>query len=854
MARRRRASKRKSSGSQYTIEIIAFAAVVLLGVVGVNIYNMNAGEAEEDATAAPVESPAPQAVTGGDAAEETPALPAPEETVTDDDIPAADEEEMIPPAEEEPLEIPAEVEPEEDATPEPAPAEATDEGDGDARHIPAPKPQRTHAAAGRYNRAPKPVNNLPDSIRKVVGKRPFRELEKTVQEQMKALGELSPTNPAHLHAAMLCELLRCTGADVMDTWAGQDRRRVKFLREFCEDSGWLELYLGCGLVPYRTDVGINILYNIWCAEKEKVRNKALAVALASLWGGGESTGVNTRLTSKNPAKYNPVWRYNFFVRQEQKGLLHPAYPTLRPWELRFTVGIAAQDWDDASFTWSAENINMPWDQYHNACWAATYTDPSRFGDSVQGGAYNMPYSSMSSAETTHRNGGVCGALSHLGAYAAMAHGIPAYTVGQPGHCAYAVRPKRGEWVGGFGGPDGGMHNHIFGDRAPESYLLMESVFGDDRGVALAYRASYCARALEQMERPDEAIAMWETALQHSPLHPFFRQALHRLMKEQGLTTDQCYAYLMQTIPHYTGNGFSAVNMCDDLEDQIRQMNAEQKISLYAALHRVVAGTRSSWATKCTDLIRKQVDTLEGEEATQAYLTEVFSIHLSEGDGTVFGQILEWAVERYAGAEDEEIFSQAFAAAARRSAPADGSKRNVAAAFEKAIIAAEKSRSASAFRSLTAAALEQGAERTRPIELNHTDDLDGTPAEAALIRLSTTSQWDRPACHADICTPRGGACHTDQEKKPHAIVELKESAVISGCIIRKTDGNHWRMRRATVAVSSDGATWHPIETTENMPAEWLVRFPAGTEGKWVRIEFDNEQAEFAHISHFVIYTH
>ncbi len=52
--------------------------------------------------------------------------------------------------------------------------------------------------------------------------------------------------------------------------------------------------------------------------------------------------------------------------------------------------------------------------------------------------------------------------------AAQAHGIPAYPVGQPGHCAYgaAVRVKRGEWKGGFGGPDGGMHNHIFGGQAP----------------------------------------------------------------------------------------------------------------------------------------------------------------------------------------------------------------------------------------------------------------------------------------------------------------------------------------------------------------------------------------------------
>ncbi|MFR4416542.1 MAG: hypothetical protein ACLT8E_03630 [Akkermansia sp.] len=39
---------------------------------------------------------------------------------------------------------------------------------------------------------------------------------------------------------------------------------------------------------------------------------------------------------------------------------------------------------------------------------------------------------------------------------------------------------------GFGGPDGGMHNHIFGGQAPTSYLLMENVFADNAKADQAY--------------------------------------------------------------------------------------------------------------------------------------------------------------------------------------------------------------------------------------------------------------------------------------------------------------------------------------------------------------------------------
>lgn len=116
--------------------------------------------------------------------------------------------------------------------------------------------------------------------------------------------------------------------------------------------------------------------------------------------------------------------------------------------------------------------------------------------------------------------------------AAQAHGIPAYPVGQPGHCAYAVRVKRGEWKGGFGGPDGGMHNHIFGSQAPTSYLLMENVFADNDKADQAYLWAAQARLDEASGNKDKAIQAWEEALRQTPLHPFFRTELQRLLMEK----------------------------------------------------------------------------------------------------------------------------------------------------------------------------------------------------------------------------------------------------------------------------------------------------------------------------------
>ncbi len=696
------------------------------------------------------------------------------------------------------------------------------------------------------------ATELPASVRRAINIGNYHQVEQSLIEALRN-SRINPDSPQVLHAAMLLELIRTTGADIMTKFAATPDRAA-FLADFVNDCDWLELYLGCGLVPYRTEVGLDVLNRIYSSEKGQVRNKPLAVALASAWGGGETDPSPHNLT-RDPSRYNPVWRYHFFVKNAARGVLHPNFAKLRPWELRFVTGNPWQDWDDLSFEWALENINLPWDQYGNACWAATYTDPSRFGYTVQGGMYNLPYSDISQAETCQRNGGVCGAMSHLGCVAAQAHGIPAYTVGQPGHCAYAVRPERGKWIGGFGGPDGGMHNRIFGNQAPTSYLLMEAVFADDATITQAYRHSFCARALEMTGNPGAAIAMWKKALALSPLHPFFRTALSKLMKSQGLTPDQAYDYLSATIPLYKGNGFAAVAMADDFAKEIAAMSDEQRTSLYGLLHSMIATTPSSWAVTSEKLIANQSDSLTTPEAREKFLTSTLTIHMNAEDPTTFGQLLEWAVKTYIAGGQEELFSRAFSAAAAAAAPGEvGSEKSgkMAEAYGKAIIAAEQARSAPAFRSLSRAAarLTPPAPAGTPLQSN----LPGKPVEAAMLRLSTSCQWDSPIRHIDIPTPNGGRCHTDKEKQPYIVVELPERKFVSGAVIRKTYGNEGRMKKATVYTSEDGATWIPRVSTDNMPTEWTVTFPEGTPAKWVKIEFDNGQrAEFAHISHFVIYS-
>lgn len=704
---------------------------------------------------------------------------------------------------------------------------------------------------------------LPVAVQKALESGDYVAAQSALVAELKQIQEINPASAVVLRLAMMHEWIRVTGADVLTAMAADDKEKCRFLAEFANDHAWQELYLSCGLVPYQKELGMDVLYRIWREEGGKVKNKPLAVALASCWGGGE-TWPEPAVANMLPTKYNPVRRYQFFQKQAAEGKLHPAYAGLKPWELRFVVANPGQDWDDASYEFAAKHINMPWDKYDISCWAATYTGTSKFGDSVQGGAYNLPFGDESEAERTLLNGGVCGAMSHLGAVAAMAHGIPAYTCGQPGHCAYAVRPERGKWIGGFGGPDGGMHNHIFGSEGPTSYNLMEAVFADDARIQSAYRKSFCARALEAAGRDTDAEKMWHMALEDAPLHPFFRAGLHALLKKRGIAPGECYAYLMtDMLPSYIGHGVAASNAMDDLAGVIAGMDDRNRLDVYRKVHEALSLTPSSWALKPDKMVEKQSASMSDDAGREKLLKVVFTEHMKRGDGTMFGQLLEWAVKRFTPTEvGSRMFNRAFAAAASEVASAADSmgtavstdrNKKMQEAYCKAIVAAEQARSAPAFQALTQGALALAKPDFKAAPLQKSAELQGAAAQMALFRMSTSSNYDSPVLHAGVMTPAGGKCHTSKEKTPTFIVELAAHGFTTGCIIRKTDGNEGRMKKAVVYTSEDGATWFKRAEVEDMPKEWVAHFPEGTRAKWVKLEFQNAYADFAHLTHFVVYT-
>ena len=242
----------------------------------------------------------------------------------------------------------------------------------------------------------------------------------------------------------------------------------------------------------------------------------------------------------------------------------------------------------------------------------------------------------------------------------------------------------------------------------------------------------------------------------------------------------------------------------------------------------------------------------------AYLETVLSTHLKTGDGTNFGQALEWAVKTFVENGQADTFSSAFAKVAQQAGGngASGSApdpKKLKEAYGKAIYATEVARSIPAFQTLSKAAASFSDANTSSNTVNTPvpQDWKLVPADG-MVRCSTTCQWDSPWDHINLLRPCGGSHHTDKEANPNVIVELKNGVNLAGLIITKRNGNEDRMKKMEVSTSTDGATWFPLASTDNMSKEWVVTAPEGTRAKWIKVEAKNAQPEFMHLRHILVY--
>ncbi len=237
-------------------------------------------------------------------------------------------------------------------------------------------------------------------------------------------------------------------------------------------------------------------------------------------------------------------RADYYIGKWRNKKLNVVFETLPFWQRRILCASKCSDGFGnasaglpASFEWVQDNVRVPAERFTGCCWRCGYKLWNPYAQSVHGADYRNPFNGMFDSnhhQFTYEVGGVCGGLSHFGAYAATAHGVPALTMGEPGHCAFVLR-LNGEWVPAYSVFwQHSLHwtpwaqNWRYTSLHMMTELLEES---DELDNNVAYTYLALGRILQERNRKKEALKCFFHAVETQPLNYTAWRAAAQFLQE-----------------------------------------------------------------------------------------------------------------------------------------------------------------------------------------------------------------------------------------------------------------------------------------------------------------------------------
>lgn len=666
-----------------------------------------------------------------------------------------------------------------------------------------------------------------------------------------AMAEL-PNSTAYRLALAQHEFLHATGATNLSALCA-DPAGQAFMQIFLGSTGWLELWLASGPVPTNTAEGITCLKDIYTADRSDNRAKylTLATAVALVFSTEPTKRLMDRLVYQVVNPVTPFSRYSFYKKADEADKLYPVFKKLKPWELRWVVSAW---YDDKSLEWALENVNVPLWKYPESCWFCQYSGCSFYGDTVQGALFYMPWNNLHSRmENIYIHGGVCGSLSTFGAIAAMAHGIPAYTVGQPGHCAYAVRMDRKKWVGGFGGPAGGPVYH-FWTRSYYDILLMEDVFYDDISYLNSQRHVWQANLYKNRDKA-RAYAAYGLALQKSPInYSAWDELINTQLSDPALPQTQWKKTAEALMARMARHPRPMLELFKKFEKDkiLAGMKDAEKLQWFAAIHRTIENGKgeATWDFGMDRIFGEEAKAFpkDSESGWSLYKTAL-GIHAT--NELFLGQLLEWGtknLESDKGANADKVIKALAEAVGENQSRMN--EKTVKKTLGTAITASETAKSMDAFQAASDAAAKFW-EKQGDVKLERPEGLKLISGDGLFYASSTA--YDNPVLHRDVLRERGGYFHTDREKAPFAVVQLRRTSRLSGILIVNRNSNQGRAKPLKVYTSTDGATWNPIWETSEVKQQWWIPLSGkDVTARWIKVESPHEEPEHLHLRNICVY--
>ncbi len=551
-----------------------------------------------------------------------------------------------------------------------------------------------------------------------------------------------------------------------------------------------------------------------------------------------------------------VARYLWYRDAQQQRRLHPSFDKLEAWERRFVVNLP---WHHGTGTndeldWLNSNVKLPPMEYTGACWQAPYRGDNPFGETVQGPRYYTPFEDILRPYEMRREvGAVCGGLSHFGAAAARANGIGATTMGEPGHCAYAIRVD-GKWIPAYSlSTERGIHQSVFHNTWPYIELQEKALLKPDVNRKALRLAGQGLMAAQQDAQAGARLAIEACKVQ--PENPILWEIRFRLLQQGGLDQLQPWQkQARQMAATFSGYPQVVVATLKSIDQKLPPFNdAEQRIEIMTAALEEAMGPQSANSDPCNwEATFDDIYRFVGRASdTRKSLAKAVAPVVMKGPDC--DRFFADSLQRFG--DDPDVSTMLVNSALSREKPTgkakDTSRKDaMARVAETGMGLAGKSRDPELFQkfvTLHPQLHQEGLAAVAPPR-----GLKWV-SKGAAIGFSSTSRWDHLAGHAAVLSMQGGKFHTSNQDDEWAEVTLPKISLVSSIVIDNSETNRGRAVPLKVEVSEDGQNWSQVFETDEVQTQWTIDLSnAPVKARLIRIHGSIGRKDFLHLRRVLVF--
>lgn len=556
-----------------------------------------------------------------------------------------------------------------------------------------------------------------------------------------------------------------------------------------------------------------------------------------------------------------VGRFNYYNNSWKEGKLNSYFDTLQYWETRFVTGCkqpgdGAGSWGGPrNLAWHRDNVRLPMEQYHGAEGQLAYRLRNVAGDSVFSAEYLAPiwkYVNFTTGWAYREIGGVCGALSHYATFSALAAGLPASTMGEPGHCAYAIRIGN-EWRRGNSIYwQHSLHKTFWGEHEWGYLILTQKLYEERFKTLAADQMVAMADFLTARRKMKAAFNSYEIAIKAQPNNWPALKRYAAYLKFKAPEDKDKWMTLHDTI--MDGMGKEHYHAAATLLSRYVYPNLAPLVKDRAKLNKMYSGLFAhfkDWGANrwdITPVLDAQISTCATNDDKRAYLRESLRVLMRRPDYA--GAVLTWGLGYIAqlpegdGKVQEEFTNMLVQAMSR----AGTSKKDIDATWGtlgEAIHAAAKNKERRTFQAIGRLAYKKCKKKFNK-KGPRIKGFSGRVVSATGWIDTATTIGDLSECclHWGVLQRFGGAMPGKFEGKAGLTVGLEKKSDFTGVVCVSSEKQLKNDRPFYIETSDDGQNWYRARPNGVISGN-QIRFDfknSGISGKFVRMLREGDKYE------------